>query len=352
MKRFYSLYFLILIVFLCVDAVYGDYLEVHRRVTVKAEPSSGATTIERVETRTHVELLDEGRQENGYYQVRAPRTREVGWIYRTFVRRYYGEMPEPPTEERIIESLADPTLRLTAAKRRYAVRHLRIGKPQVVYERVREGYVVGQDSRLKIPLWVQYELGRGDLTGIAVRKNDFRPDASIPYRYRAETEDYKDSGFDQGHMAPAGDMKRSEKVMSESFLLSNMAPQVGAGFNKRIWKNLEAAVRGWVQERGRLTIITGPVFAIEDNSLSYQVIGENQVAVPTHFYKIVVDDNDPENVEALAFMMPNKDLSDDHYSDYLTTIDEIEKATGIDFLSALPVAVQNAVESNEAQEVW
>ena len=352
MKKFYSIHFLILIVFLSADFVHGDYLEVRRRATVKAEAGSGASIIERVEPRTHVELLDEGRQENGYYQIRAPRTREVGWIYRTFVRRYYGDMPEPPTEERILESLADPTLRLTAAKRRYAVRHLRIGKPQAVYERVREGYVLGQDGRLKIPLWVQYELGRGDLTGIAVRRNDFRPDASIPYRYRAETEDYAGSGFDQGHMAPAGDMKRSEKVMSESFLLSNMAPQIGIGFNRGIWNNLEGAVRGWVQERGNLTIITGPVFAVEAGRVSYQVIGENQVAVPSHFYKILVDTNDEERVEALAFLMPNEDISGEHYRDYLTTIDEIENLTGLDFLSSLPTSVQNAVESQEAESIW
>lgn len=352
MKRFSILCFPIFVVILCVNVSYGDYLEVSRRASIKAEPIRGAEIIERVEARTHIELLNQGRQENGYYQVRAPGTHEIGWIYRTFVRRYYGEMPEPPTEESIIRSLADPTLRITPEKRRYAVRHLSIGKPQAVHERVREGYVVGHDGRLKIPVWIQYELGRGDLTGTAVRRDDFRADASIQYRYRAEIEDYENSGYDRGHMAPAGDMRRSEKVMSESFLLSNMAPQVGVGFNRNIWRSLETAVRGWVQERGRLTIITGPIFAIGDNRVSYEVIGENNVAVPTHFFKIVVDNNDPDNVQALAFMMPNEDLLGQDYRNYLTTINRIERATGIDFLSALPAAVQDAVESTEAQTVW
>ena len=352
MKRFFGLCLPIFIVLQCVSVSYGDYLEVRRRASVKAESRSSSITIERVEPRTHVELLNEDGQENGYYYVRAPGTHEPGWIYRTFVRRYYGDMPEPPTEASIISSLADPTLRITPEKRRYAVRHLSIGKPQAVYEWVREGYVVGQDGRLKIPVWIQYELGRGDLTGTAVRRDDFRADASIPYRCRAETVDYEGSGYDQGHMAPAGDMNRSERVMSESFLLSNMAPQVGVGFNRNIWRSLETAVRGWVQERGRLTIITGPVFAIGNNRVSYEVIGENNVAVPTHFYKIIVDNNDPDNVQALAFMMPNEDLSDQDYRDYLTTINRIELATGIDFLSAIPPAVQDAVESTEAQTVW
>jgi len=352
MKRYFALYPAILIAFLWANISYGDYLEVRRRASIKAEPRSGTAIFERVEAQTCVELLNEGRQENGYYRVRAPGTQEPGYIYRTFVRRYYGQMPIPETEESIIRSLADPTLRFTPELRRYAVRHLSIGKPQAVHERVREGYVLGHDGRLKIPVWVQYELGRGDLSGTAARKDDFRADASIPYRYRAETDDYEDSDFDRGHMAPAGDMNRSEKVMSESFLLSNMAPQVGIGFNRNIWRSLETAVRGWVQERGRLTIITGPIFAIENSRVSYDVIGENNVAVPTHFYKIVVDNNDPDNVQALAFMMPNRDLSGENYGDYLTTIDAIESATGIDFLSALPAAVQHTVESNLAQGVW
>ncbi len=230
--------------------------------------------------------------------------------------------------------------------------HLEIGKPQALHERVREGYVVCHDSRLKIPLWVQYKLSAAELRGPVSRNDDFRPDASIPFRSRAELEDYTGSGFDFGPMAPAGDMRRSEKVMSESFLLSNMAPQIGVGFNRNIWSSLETAVRRWVQERGPLTIITGPIFAVENYRVSYEVIGENNVAVPTHFFKIVVDNNDPDNVLALAFMIPNENLSGQDYRDYLTTINRIELATGIDFLSALPPAVQDAVESTEAQTVW
>lgn len=350
MKAF-PLYLMIILICVSNSPVYGDYVEVRRATRVKEEPTKGAATIEKVEPLTLMNLLNGSKQENGYYQVRAISTGEPAWIYRTFVRGYYGEMPEPTTEEKIIASLADPTLRLTEEERGYVARHLSIGKPQAVYERVREGYVVAQDGRLKVPLWVQYELSQEDLKGKVVRKDDFRADASIPFRYRAEIEDYEGSNFDQGHMAPAGDMKRSEKVMSESFLLSNMAPQVGEGFNQSIWRYLEAGVRGWVKEHGKLTVITGPVFAVDGDKVSYRVIGDNHTAVPTHFYKIVVDTNNPE-VEALAFMMPNKDLSGKNYRDYIVTIDEIEKATGLDFLSALPVDVQEDVESQKAESVW
>jgi endonuclease G len=342
----------ILLVCLPISVVPGDYLEVRRPAGIKAEPNRDAATIERVTPGTTLQLLDEGRQVNGYYNVETPSPGRSGWIYRTLVRRFPGEVPVPEPEGQIVNPLADPTLSLTPEQRRSAGRHLRLGKPQAVYERVREGYVLAQDARLKIPLWVQYELNANEMSGPASRTDDFQPDTSIPFGYRAELEDYSGSGFDRGHMAPAGDMKRSWRVMSESFLLSNMCPQVGSGFNRHIWKNLETAVRGWVEQRGTLTIIMGPIFGIQSNRVSYQVIGENHVAVPTHFYKIIVDANSQGAIEALAFMLPNENLSGRHYREFLTTIDEIEKATGLDFLSALPTEVQETVESRTAPNIW
>jgi endonuclease G len=343
-----------LVIFLCVPAltVYGDYLEVRRSATIKAEPNRDALILERVQSGTYLQLLNDGQQSNGYYQVETVSAGQPGWIYRTLVRRYRGEIPGPVLEGDVIDPLGDPTTTLTAEQRRYAAHHLRLGKPQAVYKRVRQGYVLAQDGRLKIPLWVQYVLTPDDLEGTVERSDDFRPDASIPFRFRAELGDYRGSGFDRGHMAPAADMRRSQQVMSESFLLSNMSPQIGVGFNRAIWADLEASVRGWVEQRGVLTIITGPVFAVEGNRVSYEVIGENQVAVPTHFYKIIVDANDASNLEALAFMMPNTDLGGHEYSEYLRTIDEIETATGLDFLSALPAAEQERLESAIAPRIW
>jgi endonuclease G len=109
-------------------------------------------------------------------------------------------------------------------------------------------------------------------------------------------------------MAPSADMRKSQIVMDECFLLSNIAPQVGIGFNQTIWRSLETRVRKWVANRGALTIIVGPAFAVKRRKVSYKVIGANAIAVPTHFFKIVVDANDENNISALVFLMPNKDL--------------------------------------------
>jgi endonuclease G len=131
-----------------------------------------------------------------------------------------------------------------------------------------------------------------------------------------------------------------------------MSPQVRIGFNRHIWKNLEEAVRGWVEQRGTLTIIAALVFTVEGNRVNHRVIGKNHVAVPTHFFKIIVDENYPNRVEALAFVLPNGKLTGRHYSEFFTAIDEIEKATGLDFLSTLPMDSQDTLESKKAERIW
>jgi endonuclease G, mitochondrial len=330
----------------------ADYLEVRRDTTLKAQPSSHATVVAQASVGAFLPLLNDGAQVNGYYNVQPSAPGQTAWIYRTLVRRWYGEIPVPVEDEANLSPLRDVSFNLTPEQVGFARRHLRLGKPQAVYERVRQGYVTAQDGRLKIPLWVQYEISPEELNGPIARTDDFQPDTSIPYGYRAELEDYNTSGFDRGHMAPAEDMNRSQRTMAESFLLTNMAPQVGVGFNQQLWKDLETAIRGWVAQRGRLTIITGPIFAIDAGKVSYAVIGADHVAVPTHFYKIVVDANSSGHLDALAFVIPNKNLSGHHYKEYLASIDEIEAATGLDFLSALDPDVQNQLESKKAQNIW
>ena len=231
-------------------------------------------------------------------------------------------------------------------------RHLKLGKPEAVYERFREGYALAQDARLKIPVWVQYELRQEDLAETVERTDNFTADSTIPAGSRAETSDYRGSGFDQGHLVPAADMRKNQQVMDDCFLLSNIAPQVGIGFNQRIWRTLETRVRGWVGNRGTLTIIIGPVFLVKRHKITFKVIGDNAVAVPSHFFKIIVDANDENNISTLAFLMPNKDLGSHELSEYLVSIDELERLTGLDFLSALSEEQQEGIESVRAVSIW
>lgn len=331
---------------------YADYLEVGRAANIKDSPQSAGAIIEKAEPGTLLALLDDGEQQNGYYKTISPTQARAGWIYRTYVRRYPGALPGTAVDTASYDVMKFFTNSLTPQQQQYAARHLRLGKPQAIHERVHEGYVLAEDGRLKIPVWVQYQIKANELDGLAERTDNFQADTSIPQGYRSELTDYSGSGFDRGHMAPAEDMTRSDNVMSECFLLSNMAPQIGAGFNNGIWKSLETAVRGWVQQKGELTIIAGPVFGVVNDSVKYGTIGGNQVAVPTQFYKIIIDANNPQQIETLAFLIPHRKFTRGQYADFLCSIDDIEKATGLDFLSALPKATQDQLESTKASSAW
>ena len=352
----YKIIILLALLFLIsmIDVVPADYLEVSRDALIKEQPTSDGVLIERAEPGVILKLLDDGAQTNGYYKVIAPESLKEGWVYRTLVRRYEGETQAEDDSVTTSEAttIIPGETELTPDEKRYAARHLRLGKPQAVYDIYREGYALALDARLKVPLWVQYELTREERTGPATRSDDFRADTSVPLIARAQLPDYARSGYDRGHMAPANDMKRSDEVMSESFYLSNMAPQIGIGFNRHIWKDLEMAANGWVDQRGTLTIITGPIFAAANGEVKYKVIGEDMVAVPTHFYKIIVDANNSDDIKALAFKLPNQKLSGEDYAKYLCSIDEIEKLTSLDFLSELPDSVEESIESQVAENVW
>ena len=209
----------------------------------------------------------------------------------------------------------------------------------------RMGYLLAHDPERKTPIWVAEHLTYEKASATLARTNDFQTDPDLAEGGRAELSDYKGSGYDRGHMAPAGDMRWSEQAMSESFYLSNMAPQAGKGMNQGIWKDLEEKVRRWALDRGEIYIYTGPIYAGSESKF----VGENKVAVPTHLYKIVYD---PVRVEAIAFIMPNVKLKSSDMPNYIVTVREVEGKTGLNFLSRLRPKIEEAVETVKADGMW
>jgi len=210
----------------------------------------------------------------------------------------------------------------------------------------RKGYLLSHDPARKTPVWVVEHLTR-EKTQVKVtgRSDDFRADADLEEGRRAELADYRASGYDRGHMAPAADMAWNEQAMSESFYLSNMVPQAGAGMNRGIWMELEKRVRTWALERGELYVYSGPIYSKGDT----KTIGNNKVAVPGFLYKIVLD---PRQKEAIALIMPNRALKTDDLPRYLVSVREVEKETGLRFFSTLPVSEQDKLESATASRLW
>jgi endonuclease G len=127
--------------------------------------------------------------------------------------------------------------------------------------------------------------------------------------FRARVSDYKNSGYDRGHLAPAADFSDKQSY-EESFILSNISPQVG-GFNRVYWKAIERFTRGLTSNYDKVHIVTGPLFLpkmSEDGqfTVSYPVIGQG-VPVPTHFFKVIVGETGGLFWSS-AFLLPNHEI--------------------------------------------
>ena len=190
--------------------------------------------------------------------------------------------------------------------------------------------------------WVAYVLTPGMINGSTARTDDFRPDSGVTSG-SASLADYKGSGFDRGHLAPAADFKIGYTAMSESFYMSNMSPQ-NPSFNRGIWKKLEEQVRSWAIEENGVYVVTAGILTATHGS-----IGPNRVSIPTHFYKIVYDYSGDEKM--IGFILPNaKGTHELTY--YAVTINEIEARTGIDFFYNLPDDQEEQLESTLDKDLW
>ncbi len=206
--------------------------------------------------------------------------------------------------------------------------------------------------------WSAYCLDDSELEKNASRSDDFREDPKISTS-SATLADYRGSGFDRGHLSPAADFAFSKEAMSETFYMSNMSPQAGS-FNRGIWKDLEAQVRVWARQFGRVFVVSGPV--LDEKAENYSTIGTNKVAIPKYYYKVILaplyedeedrkTKDDAKSVISIGFIFPNTKCTDSFYN-YAVTVDEVEKRTGIDFFYELEDSIENKIESGFEKELW
>lgn len=211
------------------------------------------------------------------------------------------------------------------------------------YVVMHKGYSFVYDEPCEQAKWVAYTLTKKETEGLEERGNKFIEDPFVQTG-SAANEDYAKSGYDRGHLAPAADMKWSEDVMKESFYFSNMSPQAPS-FNRGVWKKLEEKVRDWAVVYDSVLIVTGPVL-----STNLKKIGPNEVCVPAAYYKVIFDFK-KEHSKAIGFILPNEASSEKlvHFS---MSVDEVEKATGLDFFFQFNDEFENKLESSICKDCW
>lgn len=219
-------------------------------------------------------------------------------------------------------------------------------------------YALEYDEAFEQARWVAHIITPDVLSGIVTRTNDFRPDSAVKTGSAVEADyflkilqpdstfKYDAFGYDRGHLAPSADFRWSAKALSESYLYSNMSPQLAA-LNREAWASVEDHVRGYLYSNptSQLYVVTGPVLK---TGLPKIERGVNKVSIPEYYWKVAID---PAKKKGIGFIMPNKQITDP-IENYAVTIDSVEKFSGYNFFSKMPEDVQAAAENQRNLADW
>ena len=204
-------------------------------------------------------------------------------------------------------------------------------------------YVLSYNEEHEQAEWVFHELKNRQEKNVNFKRPFFISDPKVKSK-SADYKNYKNSGYDRGHLCPAGDMKFSKEAFDDTFYTSNIAPQKN-DFNAGVWNRLEQKTRYWVQKYNDIYVVTGGVLTGD-----LETIGKEKVSVPNYFYKILLDDTNGE-YKMIAFLVPHENSKKPLY-DFVVSVDEIEKLTGIDFFPALPDAIETDLEQRRDYKAW
>ncbi len=208
---------------------------------------------------------------------------------------------------------------------------------------VHDHYSLSYSEKHEQAEWVAYELKREHLSTNDYKRPYFEKDDKVRTS-SADWRNYKKSGYDRGHLCPAGDRKFSYNAFEETFMTSNVTPQ-DHEFNSGIWNSLEQKVRYWAKKYDGVYVVTGGVLSNDLKSIGYEA-----VSVPKYFYKIVFD-NSSTNPKMVAFLMPHKD-SNKQLKEFVVSVDKIEDITGIDFFPKLEDKIETKLEASSSTQGW
>lgn len=209
------------------------------------------------------------------------------------------------------------------------------------------GYTVSYNSHYNLANWSAWVLTKQRVEGHTKRDDyDFVPDPFLPESQAVVTQDYARSGYDRGHLCPAGDNKWNDTAMKECFYLSNVCPQK-PNLNRGDWKELEDLCRDWVRSGDTLYISCGPIFTSAEPA---QIGKRHKLAVPNGFFKVILRKKGNRQ-EALGFLYKNGNQNMP-VADHATSVDEVEKLSGFDFFSKLPDTIEKKIEAKNNPSDW
>jgi endonuclease G len=204
-------------------------------------------------------------------------------------------------------------------------------------------YTLSYNEKYEQAEWVAYELKRSYVRSSNYDRPYFIEDPKVKTG-SADWRNYKKSGYDKGHLCPAGDMAFAFNAYKDTFFTSNISPQT-RDFNGGVWNRLEQKARYWATKYDGVFVVTGGV--LEPN---LKTIGQEKVLVPRYFYKILLDNSNGQ-YKMIAFLVPNTKSNEPLY-EFVVSVDSIEKMTGIDFFPKLDDKIENSLEKRSDYKDW
>lgn len=214
-------------------------------------------------------------------------------------------------------------------------------------------YTLCYNRKAGKPNWVSWHINKDDL-GSQSRANNFRPDSALPAGwYHVSGRSYVGSGFDRGHNCPSADRTATSAANAATFLMSNMMPQAPNN-NQHTWANFENYIRNLVKAGNEVYVIMGSYGATGTGSKgTLTAIDNGHVTVPSQIWKVVIvlpnGDHDlarvNDSTRVIAVNTPNINTLSSDWTQYLTTVDAIEAATGYDLLSNVADSIQQVIEA-------
>lgn len=210
---------------------------------------------------------------------------------------------------------------------------------------VRNAYLLSYNIETRCPNYVSWKLWDGRLEKNVERTDWFEEDSDVAEDYRIKHTDYSRSGYDRGHMCPAADNRYDSTAMQECFLMTNMCPQTHK-LNAGDWNDLEDLCRKWAQAGIEVHVVCGPIFSSDNSTDTIGKRKRHKIKVPDKFFKVILL-RDGDDICGMGFVMPNDNQSRE-LTEYLVSIDEVEKLTKYDFFHNLPDNTERIVEMSNS----
>lgn len=214
------------------------------------------------------------------------------------------------------------------------------GKPVTTYNLLlleNMSYYSAYSESKRNPLWVAYRLDSFQGKNVLPRLTKFLPDFRTKSRIQPKV--YSKTGYDKGHMCPNSAIaaRYGKEGQKETFLMSNISPQTPE-LNRKVWERLERLEEAYANKFGGIWVITGPIFDQHIELLN------RQVEIPDAFFKILIDE-DKGKIRVLPFIIPQNVTGKEITNQFLTSVDEIEKQTGLDFFYPMDDKYEKLLES-------